>query len=166
MLSIATKRPWLPIVLLLSTGAHAIDLEDHPGRAIYQRLCAECHADDGQGVEALAEDPLVGSRSLESLAGRIERTMPEDEEDLCVGEDAKIVAEYVYHAFYSEEARARNTPARIDLTRLTAPQYRNSVADLVQSFRGTLQHPETGGLDATYFWRLQVQRTQRNEGSE
>ena len=165
MLSIATKRPWLPIVLLLSTGAHAIDLEDHPGRAIYQRLCAECHADDGQGVEALAEDPLVGSRSLESLAGRIERTMPEDEEDLCVGEDAKIVAEYVYHAFYSEEARARNTPARIDLTRLTAPQYRNSVADLVQSFRGTLQHPETGGLDATYFggYKFNERREMRDQ---
>ena len=151
MLSFATKRLWLPVVILLSTGAHAIDLEDHPGKAIYQKLCVECHADDGQGVEDLADDPLVGSRSLESLAGRIERTMPEDEEDLCVGEDAKIVAEYVYHAFYSEEARARNTPARIDLTRLTAPQYRNSVADLVQSFRGTLKHPESVGLDATYF---------------
>ncbi len=151
MLSIATKRLWLPVVLLLSTGAHAIELENHPGKAIYQKLCAECHADDGQGVEDLADDPLVGSRTLESLAGRIERTMPEDEEDLCVGEDAKIVAEYIYHAFYSEEARARNTPARIDVTRLTEPQYRNSVADLVQTFRATLNYPEDRGLKATYF---------------
>ncbi|NRB72895.1 MAG: DUF1592 domain-containing protein [Verrucomicrobiales bacterium] len=151
MLSIATKRIWLPVVLLLSTGAHAIDLENHPGKAIYRNLCAECHADDGQGVEDLADDPLVGSRTLESLAGRIERTMPEDEEDLCVGEDARIVAEYIYHAFYSEEARARNTPARIDITRLTEPQYRNSIADLVQTFRATLNYPEDRGLKATYF---------------
>jgi len=77
--------------------------------------------------------------------------MPEDEAHLCVGDEAKAVAAYVYDAFYSVEARARNTPARIDLTRLTVPQYRNSVADLFLSFRGDNWIPETRGLKANYF---------------
>jgi len=77
--------------------------------------------------------------------------MPEDEAHLCVGDEAKAVAAYVYDAFYSVEARARNTPARIDLTRLTVPQYRNSVADLFLSFRGDNRIPETRGLKASYF---------------
>lgn len=124
---------------------------DHPGAKIYQKLCVECHAENGEGVEGKADDPLFGNRSLESLAGRIERTMPEDKEDLCVGEDARAVAEYVYHAFYSEAARARNTPARVDLTRLTAPQFRNSVADLILGFRGDIGFNEERGLRAWYF---------------
>jgi hypothetical protein len=127
------------------------DLENHPGKAIYQKLCLDCHGPDGKGVKDKADDPLEGSRTLESLADRIDRTMPEDEAHLCVGEDAKTVAAYVYDAFYSVEARARNTPARIDLSRLTVPQYRNSVADLVLSFRGDNRIAETRGLKARYF---------------
>ncbi len=140
--------------LLLTGAGDALgrDLEHHPGKAIYERLCLECHGAQGEGVKGLADDPLVGSRTLESLAGRIDRTMPEEEPELCVGEDAKTVADYIYEAFYSAEARARNTPARIDLSRLTVPQYRNSVADLVASFRGDLWIKEDGrGLKARYF---------------
>lgn len=118
---------------LAGTGS-AIDLENHPGKAIYQRLCLDCHDWDGNPVEGVDSDPLVGNRSLESLAGRIERTMPEDEEHLCVGEDAKTVAEFVYHAFYSAEAQARKNDVRTDLTRLTAPQLQNSVTDLIGGF--------------------------------
>jgi hypothetical protein len=128
-----------------------LDLQHHPGKAIYQKLCLDCHGPDGKGVKDKADDPLEGSRTLESLADRIDRTMPEDEAHLCVGEDAKSVAAYVYDAFYSVEARARNTPARIDLTRLTVPQYRNSVADLVLSFRGDNWIPEPRGLKAFYY---------------
>ncbi len=124
---------------------------DHPGAKIYQKLCVECHAKNGEGVEGKADDPLYGNRDIESLAGRIERTMPEDEEHLCVGEEAKAVAEYIYHAFYSEEARARNTPARIDVVRLTEPQFRTSVADLIQGFRGDVGYGKDHGLRAYYY---------------
>lgn len=124
---------------------------DHPGAKIYQKLCADCHADDGTGVKGKADDPLYGNRDIASLTGRIERTMPEDEEDLCVGEDARAVAEYIYDAFYSVEARARNTPARIDLTRLTVSQYRNSVADLLLSFRGDIGFANDRGIKAKYY---------------
>lgn len=127
------------------------DLANHPGKAIYEKMCLDCHGARGEGVKDKADDPLVGSRTLESLAQRIDRTMPEDKPELLNAEESKIVGEYIYHAFYSAEARARNTPARIDLSRLTVPQYRNSVADLVLSFRGDNRIPETRGLKARYF---------------
>ena len=129
----------------------ASELKHHPGMVIYKNLCIDCHGENGEGVRDKADEPLVGSRTLESLAQRIERTMPEDEEHLCVGEDAKTVAAYIYDAFYSAEARARNTPARLDLSRLTVPQYRNSIADLVLNFRGDAWISEKRGLKAWYF---------------
>jgi cytochrome c553 len=131
--------------------AFALDLEHHPGKAIYEKMCIDCHAKDGGGVEGKADDPLVGARTLESLAERIDRTMPEDQPELLNAEESKTVAAYIYDAFYSAEARARNTPARIDLSRLTVPQYRNSVADLVLGFRGDNWISEKRGLKASYF---------------
>ncbi|MDF1850685.1 MAG: DUF1592 domain-containing protein [Verrucomicrobiales bacterium] len=130
----------------------AIDLENHPGKAIYQKLCLECHGATGEGADDLDVDPLVGTRTIESLAGRIDRTMPEDEEHLCVGDDAKKVAEYVYHAFYSPEAQAKLQPVTTELTRLTAPQLQNSVTDLIGSFLNPGHNPEitNRGLKGSY----------------
>ena len=76
------------------------------GRVIYVNQCADCHGSGGQGGTDAHQDPLVGDRSLESLVRRIVRTMPEEDPDLCVGQEASDVAYYVYHAFYSSEARA------------------------------------------------------------
>ena len=42
---------------------------------------------------------------------------------------------YIYETFYSPEARVRNKPARVELSRLTVRQYQNAVADLIGSFR-------------------------------
>lgn len=107
----------------------------HPGKVIYDKQCLECHGDRGQGVEGKYDEPLIGESSLASLTRRIERTMPEDNEDACVGDDARAVAEYIYDAFYSVEAQARLNPPAKDLARLTVPQFRNSVADLIGRFR-------------------------------
>jgi len=123
---------WL--ILWSASAAFAADAA-HPGKAVYDKQCLECHGDRGQGVEGRYDEPLIGERTLEALARKIEKTMPEDNEDACVGEDAKAVAEYIYHAFYSPEAQARVNPPARDLARLTAPQYRNSVADLIGRFR-------------------------------
>lgn len=125
--------------LLFLSGAASLFAEpalNSRGAAIYEKQCAECHGKAGEGVEDKADDPLTGRKSIAELAGRIERTMPEDREDECVGEDAKAVAAYIFHAFYSLEARAHNEGVRIELARLTAPQHQNTVADLVGSFRG------------------------------
>lgn len=107
----------------------------HPGAEIYRKLCEECHGADGQGVEGKYDEPLTGERTLEALARKIEKTMPEDNEGACVGEDARQVAAYIHEAFYSPEAQARIRPPEKDLTRLTIAQYRTSVMDLVGRFR-------------------------------
>ncbi len=111
------------------------------GRVIYEKLCVECHGANGEGVEDEYDEPLFGEKSLPALAKRIDRTMPEGAEHLCDGEDAVAVAKYVYDSFYSPEARAKITPVRRQLSRLTSNQFRESVADLIGSF-----HWEDGGL--------------------
>jgi len=147
-----------PVTLLLAVvflspplfGADPSDSAAHPGVAIFRQLCVKCHGPDGQGVDD--HEPLYGKRSLKLLARRIERTMPEDEEDLCVGEDAQAVADYIYHAFYSAEARARRNAVRRDLVRLTVPQLRTSVADLVGHFMPGMEDvsPDERGLKTRY----------------
>lgn len=150
----ARFRLVLPLVACgLAPGARAAGPE-HPGKAIYQKLCVECHGDRGQGVEGEYDDALTGERSLEALAREIERTMPEDDPKACVGEDAKQVAAYIYDAFYSPAAQARNDPPRKDLARLTIPQFRHSVMDLLGRFRmgAGFDRPEAGelGLKGAY----------------
>ena len=46
---------------------------------------------------------LAGDRTLDDLAKVIEKTMPEDDPGACVGEEARLVAAYMYDAFYSRE---------------------------------------------------------------
>lgn len=145
-----------------------VDLNHHPGRAIYTKLCVECHGDEGEGVEGKADDPLIGNRDLSSLAGRIERTMPEDKEDLCVGPDAKAVAEYIYHAFYSAEAQARLIDVKKSFTRLTVPQHKNSIMDLISSFRNGY-HVGLGdkrGLKGDYYGGYKYNTDKEKKGAD
>ncbi len=120
------------------------------GAEIYAKQCAECHGDKGEGVEAAYEKPLGGQRDVAWLTRRIERTMPEGEAELCVGEDAAAVAAYLYEQFYSPEARRANQPQRT-LQRLTAEQHRQSLADLIASFRDSKPIGDERGLKARYY---------------
>ncbi|WP_395753255.1 DUF1592 domain-containing protein [Prosthecobacter sp.] len=125
---------WLALGLLTAYASAAAPAE-HPGAVIYQKMCQECHGTKGQGVKDKFDDPLTGDLTLEALTRKIERTMPEDKEGTCVGEDAKNVAAYIYDAFYSGAAQARSHPPDQDLSRLTIAQYRTSVMDLIGRFR-------------------------------
>ena len=119
----------------LGSTARAEEAENR-GAAIYQKLCASCHGDKGQGVQDKYDEPLHGNRGVEALAKRIARTMPDDDVGACVGEDARQVAAYIYDAFYSPRAQWRLRPPEFDLARLTNAQFRTSVADLMGLFRG------------------------------
>ncbi len=125
---------------------------DHPGAQVYQKMCADCHGPKGEGVADKYDDPLVGRRSVESLKKYISRAMPDGKEGTCVGEDAANVAAYIFDAFYSAAAQARNHPVLENLTRLTVGQYQNSVADLIGRFRGDADRPfgSERGLKAQY----------------
>lgn len=121
----------------------------HPGKIIWEKHCIECHGAQGEGVKDKHDEPLYGDRSLASLAKRIDKTMPEDEEELLDAEQSAQVADYIYHEFYSEEARAKfASPVKPKLSRLTVPQFRNSVADLFADFQPTWSGER--GLSAKY----------------
>jgi hypothetical protein len=121
-------------VALLGAFTLSAAEKQHPGLIIYQKMCAECHGNDGQGVDGKYDEPLSGERSIEALTRYIEKNMPEDNEGTCVGQDAKDVTAYIYEAFYSPAAQERLHPPAIELSRLTIAQYRNSVMDVLGHF--------------------------------
>lgn len=131
------------------------------GAEIYRNQCAECHGDDGEGTELDYPYPLEGDKTVEGLAGYVDEEMPPGFAEECVGEDAEAVARYVYDAFYSEIARARNAPARIELARLTVPQYQNAVSDLIGSFRPRAGWGDGRGLEAEYYDNRRPRRDDR-----
>ena len=121
-----------------------------PGEVVYRQDCMSCHGPVGQGVAGKADEPLVGEKSIASLAKYIAREMPENDPGTLSLADATASAEYIHKAFYSGEARARNHPPRIELAHLTVRQYRESIADLLASLRNATATTETGGLAGTY----------------
>jgi cytochrome c553 len=124
------------------------------GAEIYRSLCASCHGANGEGSKAYAL-PLLGDKSVGELAELIHRTMPEGEPEKCHGDDARSVAQYLYDAFYSPTAQARNKPARVELSRLTVRQYGETLTDLIASFRAPVKTNEgvkvEPGLWGEYF---------------
>jgi len=120
------------------------------GEVVYREDCMRCHGPVGQGVAGKADEPLVGEKSIASLAKYIVREMPENDPGSLSLADATASAEYIHKAFYSAEARARNHPPRIELAHLTVRQYRESIADLLASLRGASSTTESGGLAGTY----------------
>jgi hypothetical protein len=136
----------LPLALLTPSRAG----DQRTGEQIYQQDCLSCHGKQGEGSKTYGH-PLVGDRSVNQLAKFIAKTMPEDDPGTCVGEDSEKVAAYMYDAFYSKTAQARNKPPRIELSRLTVRQYNNTLADLIGSFRTPGQWDDKHGLKAVYF---------------
>ena len=134
----------LLLALVLQAGAK-------DGKAIYMEHCASCHGDKGQGVADEYDEALVGKKSITSLTKYIHKSMPEDDEDAVIDDDARAVSEYMYHAFYSPEAQAKLKPVRKDLLRRTQHQHRRALSDLVASFRGNNHLGDKNGLHARYF---------------
>jgi hypothetical protein len=120
------------------------------GEAVYRQDCMSCHGPVGEGVAGKADEPLVGEKSIASLAKYIAREMPENDPGTLSLADATASAVYIHKAFYSGEARARNHPPRIELAHLTVRQYRESIADLLASLRNATSTTESGGLAGTY----------------
>src|SRR4051794_4957110 len=152
--------PGLTLCFLLSgiLSAHAVR-GPRSGAEIFRQRCASCHGAKGEGTKRYRK-PLTGSRSVGQLSAFIAKSMPPGAARKCAGEDAKKVAAYIYNAFYSPIAQARNRPARIQLARLTKRQYLNAVADLVGSFRPESARPwgDKRGLQGEYFNSARLRR--------
>jgi len=139
-------RLWIFLSLLSPLPAFA-----NRGAEIYVEHCASCHGDKGEGVANEYDEALVGKKTIQSLAKYIHRTMPEDDEDTVIDEDARLVAEYIHGEFYSPEAQGKLKPIRRDMLRLTQHQHRRALADIVANFRSRPDLGENHGLHAEYF---------------
>jgi hypothetical protein len=150
---------------LLLFSAPTLAAETRTGEQIYRQQCASCHGAKGEGSEEYKR-PLMGDRSVAQLARFIAKSMPKDSEKKCTGEDAQKVAVYIYEAFYSKTAQARNKPPRIELSRLTVRQYRQVAADLIGTFYGPVPWDQQRGLKGEYFksrrlWRQEERVLER-----
>lgn len=139
------------VALSVGLSAHSVRGGEKPvGEQVYLSRCASCHGTRGEGTKNY-QKPLIGKRSVAELARFITQSMPPGPKK-CPAPDAQKVAAYIYDAFYSPIAQARNKPPRVELSRLTVRQYRNAVADLIGSFRPAA--PAWGdarGLHGDYF---------------
>jgi cytochrome c553 len=161
-ISLRLRSVGLFLVALSIAATSLADVDaPSPGQQIYELRCASCHGANGEGVAEKQPEPLVGDRSLQDLTEVIVETMPEENPEQVVGDAAKAVAEYVYDAFYSPIAQARNKPPRVELSRLTVRQYQNTIADLLGGFTGTSRWDERRGLNAEYFNSKNFQRDKR-----
>src|SRR5881296_2203554 len=123
MMRVPRSLAGLAAILMLSCAPPSFSAQpadkDRTGEQIYRADCARCHGPNGEGVADKHDEPLYGDRSLKALTRVIVKTMPEDRDEKCTSDDAAKVGAYIYDAFYSPAARARNQPARIQLARLT-----------------------------------------------
>lgn len=120
------------------------------GPKIYKSKCAGCHGAQGEGTKR-SKRRLEGDKSVSQLAEVIGKTMPEDDPGSLTAAQSAAVAAFIHEAFYSPLARERNRPARIELARLTVRQYRQSLADLIGSFREPPKWGDGRGLKAEYY---------------
>ncbi len=140
-----------PRFLLLLTAlvvGPALAAED--GARLYKDQCARCHGATGQGTKRYKKK-LEGDLSVAQLAALVHKTMPEDEPGYLSRAEADAIAAHIHGTFYSNLARERDRPARVALSRLTVRQYRQTLADLVGSFRWQPKRDEVRGLKAEYF---------------
>ena len=156
-----TFRTAAPLVALALVVAPASAADPNPGQAIYAKQCAKCHGANGEGTKKFPH-ALTGTKTIGPLSKVVQETMPEDNPGSLSDKDAEAVAAYMFHAFYSPAAQARNNPARVELARLTVNQYRNAVADAIGAFRPAA--PKWGdqrGLAAEYYKNRRFRPTDR-----
>jgi hypothetical protein len=142
------------VLLLLASAVPAVSrADDLIGAQIYKQKCARCHGADGEGTRKHYDKVLAGNWPLPRLTKYIAAEMPEDGPGKLTPAEAQKVSAFIFDAFYSPAAQTRLKPARLDLSRLTIRQYRQTVADLVAGFRPSPPvAPGSGsGLRGQYF---------------
>ncbi len=145
-------RFWLMLsCIAIFTPSFELSAQSKQGEKIYLQKCAKCHGKQGEGVETVYPEALLGDLSIKELAQYIEETMPEEKPETCVGKEAAAVAAHIHYQFYSITAQARNKPAHLAFSRLTNRQYRNSIADLVGSFGWEADPIKRHGLISRYY---------------
>jgi hypothetical protein len=105
------------------------------GKSLYANQCAECHGERGQGVEDEYSKPLVGDWPLEKIIRYVDKTMPDYDPKLIQGKDAELVSKFIFESFY-QKPELYQKDSKVQLSRLTNRQFRQSLADLFSHFEG------------------------------
>ncbi|MBL6908960.1 MAG: DUF1592 domain-containing protein [Pirellulales bacterium] len=148
-----TRKKTLCLALFLLCAVTTADAcaQEQDGLVLFRKHCSRCHGDKGKGSKNYP-DPLQGNLSVNQLTHYIDKTMPEDNPSQVTGESAKVIAETIHPSFYSLIAQEKNKKARLELSRLTVRQMRESLADIVGSFRSPYPKiDQQRGLRAEYF---------------
>lgn len=91
--------------LLLIYGGSTFAFSQPAGETICLQKCASCHGMDVQSVKVnmrmlwMKTGQLVKSKHISG------RKMPNDDPDLCAGEESVKVSQYVYQQFYSANGK-------------------------------------------------------------
>lgn len=147
--------------LIFSQTVYAAAPKPLTGEQIYRKMCVECHATNGQGVTDKA-NPFHGMKTLVELTTLIDETMPEEDPELCQGDDAKRAAQYVFDRFYAKHVAAADKSARVQLSHLTVRQYLFTTSDLLSHFLGNAKvTSKERGLNAEYYDSRSIRRDKR-----
>lgn len=141
----------LTLFLLCIATTKNARAQEQNGLVLFREHCSRCHGNNGEGSDSYP-DPLQGNLSVNQLVSYIDKTMPDDDPSQVTGESAKHIAETIHSSFYSLIAQDKNKKARLELSRLTVRQMRESLADIIGSFRHPYPKAEKQrGLRAEYF---------------
>jgi cytochrome c553 len=151
---------WAFSVIIPLVAGQSASAAPSAGELLYQKQCASCHGKSGEGAKEFPR-ALAGDKSLPQLSQLIAKTMPEDDPESLSKAQADAVAAYIYDAFYSKAAREQNKPPRVELARLTVGQYRNTVADVIGSFRAPMKWDDKRGLHGEYYNSRNIQANKR-----
>ena len=125
--------------------------EFETGKKLYIQYCAECHGEEGEGVEDEFSKPLVGDWPLGKLTDYVIKTMPDYDPGLVTGKQAEAVSKFVFESFYKKPELFRKE-SRVQLARLTNRQFKQSIADLFSQFEGQpVINKPVQGLRGQYF---------------
>ena len=131
-------RRYYPFLLLaLTIGASTLVIaEPLDGKKLYIQHCAECHGEQGEGVEDEYSKPLIGDWPVIKLIYYVDKTMPDYDPDLVKGKEAEAISQFIFETFY-QKPELFQKDSKIQLARLTNRQFRQSVSDLFAQFMGT-----------------------------
>jgi hypothetical protein len=94
--------------------------------------------------------PLYGERSLPALAKYIDRSMPDEAPEKCSARSRSVSRVYLSRLLFGRGAGSEQS-AEARAARLTNRQFRESVADLIGSFRPQTPPAEGEGLRGEYY---------------